>query len=343
MEKNMDFSILSMESFKDLNKVLLLDDDRDFLHSLGSLLKLKGYSISEFTQVEEAIDEFARSPYPINIIDYRLRDGNGNIDTLGIDVLKNLKIIEPLSEIILITAYGELNVAIKALEEGASDFLLKPFNTDALIVAIERAKDRLNKNMSLMYYTKKLKDEVTKRTIELEITNKKLLQLSLTDELTGVLNYRAFDERIKKEFIRSKRFRRHLALVMFDIDNFKGFNDSLGHLEGNKLLQKMAIIFKNKIRKDIDIVFRYGGDEFVILLPESDVTGAYKAAERIKYFVEFSLEGITLSGGISSLIENNPGDVNSFINMADTALYRSKTLKNTITVYSKSLESPKKE
>jgi len=334
----MDFSVLSFDSFKNLNKILLLDDDRDFVRSLGSLLQLKGYTVSEFTQVEDALESFSKHPFPINIIDYRLKNGNGNIDTLGIDVLKNIKTIEPLSEIIMITAYGELNLAIKALEEGASDFLLKPFNTDALIVAIERAKERLSKNMSLMYYTKKLKDEVTRRTIELEVSNKKLLQLSLTDELTGMLNYRAFDDKLKREFIRSRRFKRHLALIIFDIDNFKGFNDSFGHLEGNKLLQKIAIIFKNKVRKDIDMVFRYGGDEFVILLPESDSMGAYKCAERIKYFVEFSLEGITLSGGVSSLTENSPEDSSTLIRMADTALYRSKEQKNTITVYSKSLE-----
>lgn len=330
----MDFSLLALDSFKNLNNILLLDDDEDFVKSLASLLRIRNFSVTEFTKADQAIEEFSKNPYPICIIDYKLEEKNGNGLTLGIDVLKELKTIEPLSEIIMVTAYAELNIAIKALEEGASDFLLKPFNSEALFIAIDRAKDRLNKNLSLMYYAKKLKDEVTKRTIELEVTNKKLLQLSITDELTGLMNYRAFNEKIKKEFTRSKRFQRNLSLILFDIDHFKAYNDTYGHIEGNRLLQKIAIIFKNKVRRDIDHVFRYGGDEFVILLPESTSSDSYKVAERIKYFVEFSLEKITLSGGIASLLEHDPSDFTNFIKMADTALYKSKDIKNTLHIFS---------
>jgi len=314
-----------MTTFNQLNRVLILDDDQEFAASLEDILIINGYKTRVFNNAFEALAYFKENPCPISLIDYRLKE------TDGIEVLQKMKQLEPLSEVIIVTAFGELSAAVRSLKEGASDFLLKPFDSEGLFIAIHRAMERVKKNLSIIDHTNKLKNEVKKRTIELEISNRKLHQLTLTDELTGLANFRSFKTAMEKEFARSRRFQRHLSLVMLDIDNFKQYNDTHGHQEGNRLLKKIAITLKNKIRRHIDMAFRYGGEEFAILLPEADLHIATIVSGRIKTFIELSLDGQTISGGVASLLEDDPIDIKTFINMADQALYHAKEIgKNRI-------------
>ena len=185
---------------------------------------------------------------------------------------------------------------------------------------------------------------LNKRVGQLELANKKLKKLSFTDELTDLYNYRAFQELLSKELSRVRRKKTSLSLIMIDLDNFKRFNDCFGHQAGDLYLKETAKILKGALRT-YDIAARYGGDEFVHILPETDEAGVLVVARRIKNkfqsmqlgisnFTDFS--GKSLSIGIKTV---KPEELNfktkdEIIKEADAALYRSKNEgKNTITMF----------
>ncbi len=169
---------------------------------------------------------------------------------------------------------------------------------------------------------------------------KKVSWLAITDALTELFNHRYFQVRLAEEINRARRYVRPLSLIMLDIDYFKNYNDINGHLRGNILLRTIAQILKNNAR-GVDILSRYGGEEFVIILPETDLADAQAVAEKIRKAVEDTpFEGedkqpdgkITISGGVSVYRQNISED--QFISRADEALYKAKNLgRNRICVY----------
>ncbi|HFC98671.1 MAG TPA: GGDEF domain-containing protein [Thermosulfurimonas dismutans] len=162
--------------------------------------------------------------------------------------------------------------------------------------------------------------------------NEKLRRLSITDGLTGLYNHRYFQERLREEFERARRYRRSLSLILLDLDHFKRVNDRYGHLVGDQVLRGVAEVIQHNIRKS-DIPARYGGEEFAIIAPETDLQGASTLGERIREEVarqEFSYGdqkfSITVSLGVANIFpaasDKTPRDL---IEAADKALYYSKT------------------
>ena len=159
--------------------------------------------------------------------------------------------------------------------------------------------------------------------------NRELHEISITDSLTTLYNRKHLAETLATEVARSKRNKHHFALLMIDIDHFKQYNDTYGHLAGDDVLRKMAAIFKDSIRS-CDYAARYGGEEFLVMLPETGEDGAMHAAERIRTQVEREVfaEGdhavsITVSIGVSTFPRNGE-DPKSLISSADDALYEAK-------------------
>ncbi len=151
--------------------------------------------------------------------------------------------------------------------------------------------------------------------------------LSLTDPLTGLYNRRHLDNCIEREFLRSKRYGSDLSIAIIDIDFFKKINDSYGHMCGDFILREVAYIILENFRKT-DIVFRYGGEEFVVILTETNAENAFVPLERLRKSIEnykFKYNGIlinlTVSIGISS---NNTETADIFLDNADKALYKAK-------------------
>jgi diguanylate cyclase (GGDEF)-like protein len=164
-------------------------------------------------------------------------------------------------------------------------------------------------------------------------------ELSVTDELTGLGNYRAFVTHSTEQSERTARFGEVFSLLFFDIDDFKKYNDTYSHLDGNLALQGIADILRHSIRT-VDSAYRYGGEEFVILMPGASPTDARKAAERIRAAVERNSARdhrhfrsvVTLSGGVASF-EERVSDPKNLLLLADLAMYQAKKSgKNTIYV-----------
>jgi len=155
--------------------------------------------------------------------------------------------------------------------------------------------------------------------------------LAMTDVLTGIWNRRYFEERYPAELQRARRYHRSLAVLMIDIDSFKSYNDTYGHLAGDQALQAVAQLLKTNLRTS-DILCRYGGEEFVVLLPESDLEHAVLAAEKLRRAVAAELLPIghsqasgrlTISIGVAACPENGEGE-RELLHQADRALYAAK-------------------
>ncbi len=174
------------------------------------------------------------------------------------------------------------------------------------------------------------------------LENARLFLWAIHDSLTGLYNNHYFFKELSDEIERSKRYGRVFSLALFDVDNFKQINDTFGHSYGDKALQKLAVSIEKTIRKDIDVACRYGGDEFILLLPNTGVESAYKVCERlqnlirpIKFQTDDNKEfGFNLSIGICEFPRD--GEENYYLfNHSDEALYYSKRNgKNRITIYS---------
>ncbi|WP_241654467.1 sensor domain-containing diguanylate cyclase [Granulicella sibirica] len=166
--------------------------------------------------------------------------------------------------------------------------------------------------------------QLAKYQAELEEANRTLLQLSVTDSLTGLRNRRAFDERLAIEFTRSRRHGRDLSVVLLDIDDFKKVNDQHGHAAGDAVLRKLAEVLGSTVRTT-DMAARHGGEEFVVLLPDASVTKAVQWAERFRAAlseISFDHGKVTVSMGVAGLADaRTAGD---FVERADEALYAAK-------------------
>jgi diguanylate cyclase (GGDEF)-like protein len=176
------------------------------------------------------------------------------------------------------------------------------------------------------------------------IYNAQLYEMAIRDGMTKLYIHTFFYERLYEEFNRSQRKRRDLSVIMFDLDNFKNFNDEYGHRLGDDLLVQAAAIIQKSCRAS-DIPARYGGEEFSLILPETDDRGAYSMAERVRRAVArvklkapVGTVSITISAGIASLRANLPANALELIDLADQALYSAKRMgRNRVVVYKPNL------
>ncbi len=179
----------------------------------------------------------------------------------------------------------------------------------------------------------KLENLVTKRTYQLEEANQALVEMARRDSMTGVANHRHLMERLDEEWRRGIRARTHLSVVMCDIDFFKNYNDRYGHEAGNQCLLMIARALTEALGRPGDLVARYGGDEFVMILSGSDADGARALAEtlpdriqerRISHESSPVADVVTISVGVSTVIPTQEASTGDLISAADAALYEAK-------------------
>lgn len=180
---------------------------------------------------------------------------------------------------------------------------------------------------------KNTEEQINELVAQLQIERNYAQATSITDALTGIYNRRYFDDTLRKEFFHLKRAGTPLSIIMFDIDFFKKFNDTYGHLEGDECLKKIALKIKEIVKRETDTFARYGGEEFVVILPNTNNNGAVKLAETIrKEVLNLKIphnnsdinDYVTISLGIATVLKNNISSPEQIISLADGALYRAK-------------------
>ncbi len=290
--------------------ILIIDDSVTVREQI--ILALKPYNLFDhYHEAEDGLDGFKKvlsSPVDLILCD---------LEMPRIDGFKFLTMIKARPEavnvpVIILTGMDDRERKLKGLEQGASDYITKPFDREELVA---RVKVHLK--------IKKLQDEL-KRSNEL------LLDLSNTDHLTGLYNRRYMVEALDKEVQRSVRKGGTLSLILLDIDHFKQVNDRFGHLQGDVVLQRVALTMKKELRT-YDVAARYGGEEFVAILPDSALQESVFAAERIRMAVQSTtFDGplaplcLTASLGVAFFTGEHSVTVDGFIKQADDALYRAK-------------------
>jgi len=284
--------------------ILIVDDEhivRDVMHEY---IQNAGYASQTVSSAEEALDLLKMNDFHVVITDIML-PGMGGLELTEIIKKKNGV------DVIVITGYSNEYTYEEAINVGASDFVIKPVRLEELLLRLKRVlKER------------QLTEERTRMM-------QKLQKLAITDGLTKLYNSRSFYTQLELEVDRFNRYKHPLSLLLLDIDHFKDYNDTYGHLEGDKVLVRFSQIIKSCLRTN-DSAYRYGGEEFTVILPETGGEEAKTVAQRIRKTLEAEkfkpLPGsqvkITISIGVTQYHPKE--ELSAFIQRADKAMYLSK-------------------
>ncbi|MBF0390941.1 MAG: diguanylate cyclase [Desulfamplus sp.] len=284
--------------------IMLVDDDDAIRDTTEEFLKISGYSTIATSSAEDALEILKLFQPDIILTDISMRGMS------GLELTKVVKETYPI-EVIVMTGYIAEHSYEEAISAGASDFIFKPFRFEELSLRIKRVIREMN--------LKRQHEELVK----------KLEMLAITDGLTGLYNQRYFYKQLSSEIDRYERYNADLSLLVMDIDHFKTFNDTWGHLEGDKVLMELGTMIKSCLRT-MDSAYRYGGEEFTIILPQTNLNQASVVGERIRaafaskifYPAEDQEIIVTISVGAAQYIKDE--SITSFIERADKAMFRSK-------------------
>ena len=285
-------------------RVLIVDDDEAVRNTMNEYIQTAGYDSQAVSCAEEALEIIGKDEFQVIITDIILPAMG------GLELTKTIRQNKD-TDVIVMTGYSDDYSYEEAINIGASDFVIKPVRLEELLLRLKRVlKER----------------ELTKERVRMM---EKLQRLAVTDGLTKLYNSRSFYSQLETEVDRYNRYKHPLALLLLDLDHFKEYNDNYGHLEGDKVLVRFSQIIKSCLRTN-DSAYRYGGEEFTVILPETAGAEARTVAQRIRAALEaerFSPENgkdvrITISIGVT---EYHPQEeLSTFIQRADKAMYLSK-------------------
>ena len=305
-----------MEQANKNTNILIVDDEVGVRESMNEFIRMAGYNSTMASSAEEALEVLEKNRNNIHVVitDIML-PGMG-----GLELTKLIK-RDFNSDVIVMTGYSGDYSYEEAINMGASDFVIKPVRLEELLLRLKRVL--------------KERDLTQERVRMME----KLQRLAITDGLTKLHNSRSFYSQLEVEVDRYNRYKHSLSLLLLDIDRFKNYNDTFGHLEGDKVLVRISQMIKSCLRK-LDTAYRYGGEEFTVILPETGCEEAVLVAERIRNVVQeevFRPEkdkeiSITISVGATQYAENE--ELSTFIQRADKAMYLSKQKgRNRVTAF----------
>ena len=293
-------------------KILAVDDQQDNLDLLVQALEDGGYEVATASDGKEAIIKASSESPDVILLDIQMPEMD------GYEVCRRLKNDEETKNIpvIFLTANTGEQSVVKGLDLGAYDYVTKPFNEAELLARI-----------NVM--------------VRIRSAEKKVEEIALTDNLTGLYNRRFLDKRFEEEISRAKRNVTPLSCFLLDIDFFKKINDTYGHDFGDFVLKEIADVLKNNLR-GYDGIVRFGGEEFIVILPGVDADGAKKAAEKIRGKIEShdftrndTTHKVTISIGVFSCPSTDMNEsIDHYIKSADEALYKAKESgRNRVVVY----------
>ena len=296
--------------------VLVVDDSISIRNFLSNSIKKKGHNVIAVSGGEEAIEIFKQKEVDLILMDAEMRGMDGFTTTQKIrELTKNHWI-----PIIFLSAHSQDEYIQKALDYGADVYLRKPINF------VE-----LHGQINAMARISKMRDEMAKLNDSLKLANQQLAKHANIDGLTGIANRRNFEIRLQLEANHCQRHQCALSLLLCDIDFFKQYNDSYGHVAGDKALCKVAKTIEKSFDRSTDLVARFGGEEFVVILPDTSQVDAEHLAEQMRQKIEaLNIEHcdsaiaqhLTISIGIATSVGKS--NIESLIEQADQALYQAK-------------------
>ena len=300
--------------------ILLAEDDPVTRMLMTRFLKKAGYEVDAVGDGTEAFDRMLLRYYPILVTDWEMP---------GMDGLELCKAVRNMQfdgyvYALLLTARDGKEHIIAGLDAGADDYLVKPVHEQELIARLNAGRRILNLEHSL------------------RAANHRNRVLSITDSLTGAYNRRYLMEQLPREIERCRRYAYPMSVIMCDIDHFKRINDEKGHVVGDDVLQQFVKRVQNSIRSNSDWITRYGGEEFVLVLPETDFPSGMRVAEKVRALVQatgFESSGgdvsVTASFGVAATAPQGPDltvNLEALIKTADQYLYRSKESGRNLTL-----------
>ena len=294
--------------------ILLVEDNKTQSAIIKDYLEKNGYHVSTVETGMSAFKAAKAKGIDIILLDRILPDIDGN------DVCRWLKLDQGTRDIpvIMLTEKGAMTDKVSGLEAGADDYLPKPFD-----------EGELNARIYARLRAKTQQDELKSKNRQLEDMLTRVESLAIMDPLTGLYNRRRFETIFTSEFKRAMRYQLPLSCMMIDIDHFKKINDTSGHQEGDRVLKEIAQVIQATVR-EVDTPARWGGEEFVVLSPNTTRENGLRAAERVRKAVDshtFTGTGstkFTVSIGVAGIPAPDIDSQDKLIHAADMAMYEAK-------------------
>jgi diguanylate cyclase (GGDEF)-like protein len=308
------------------SKILIVDDKKENVFSLRELLQEENNTIFEAFSGEECLMILLNETVDLVLLDIQMPKMDGYETATYIRENDRTKTIP----IIFVTAATKTDsINLKGYQNGAIDIIYKPINPTilrskvSLFLEIAESRKKLEEQVSLLT---RLNEENKQMQAEIE-------QLALQDYLTKVSNRRKLDTDLQNLYRNAYRNKESIAIMMIDLDNFKGYNDYFGHTVGDEALKEIAKTIQETISRPLDTVGRFGGEEFLVILPKTDAAGAMKIAERIREAV-YNLnikhsptnhyKYMSISIGVTACIPADYNDALEIVKKSDKALYMAK-------------------
>jgi len=293
--------------------ILVADDEAVILALIRRRLEWESYVVHTAQDGREAV-KLAREFRPDLII----------LDVMMpvLDGLQACRLLKDGQEtrdipVIFLSALDDMETKVGGLSQGANDYISKPFRAEELIARVQVA-----------IRLKRERDRLSRSVDESQCRAEAASEKSMTDALTGLLNRYGLQHSLQHELSEARRYARPLACLLIDVDYFKLVNDNFGHAAGDRALVQIGRVLTESVRGS-DVVCRYGGEEFLVLAPETKLEGALALCEKIRLAVAARLFGedervfrLTLSAGVSQL--RAAESAHDMIARADEALYQAK-------------------
>ncbi len=300
--ENVETAANAVAAAKQCERVLIADDDADFRSILVRRAQRLGLEIIEAEDGKQAIEALRNYSFDLILLDLWMPNYS------GLEVFRVAQEVDPELQAVVLTGSATLETAVEALRCGVYDYLTKPLES---LAELDHAITRALTHRRLVKENARLFAEVQR--------------LAITDPLTGLFNRRKLDDMLAIEVERAYRYNRPLSLIMIDLDGMKMLNDKYGHPAGDEALKIVAETIRKQIRT-VDVATRYGGDEFVILLPEADLEAARNVAKRICAKItstNFKGECLSVSAGVAQWSPDFP-KAKQFLDVTDQAMYQAK-------------------